>query len=697
MRQPLIVPVTLCLLLALSLLVPCTPQASEKKAEGKSEGKAAAPQVVEKPPPLAPLWAKAQEFLQLGDIRGASRLLYLVHSYYPEDAKGEPALWQAANLQKELALTAARNPDWDTVLNHFRRYVDYYPKSPRAAEAYFELGKTYQAMRFHREAQAYFKLFMERYPESPLVPQAMRSYRNSILRAGRGDEATKVFQGWAKSADPTIRQMGEAGEAILKSIQGDDQGAQAIFQKILDAAPDYPVTDPEILRYAGATNLRLDKVEEGREALFHYLTLTGLGTADRAEVMVELAESYFKAKEYEAAQKLYRQVTSEGGGNERVVLLSNFRQTQMLDDPEITLAKWERHNDLTDQEGDKPYLAVLEKLYRDPVAQEARFGMFKRFQAREQLDQAYEMGRNFLRSSEPTEATTAQGKRAGQILLYLVEDLLRNKRYQDIYDLYSAEYRHIKDFPSAKLHIMVGQALETLALYEPAAALYYLALQWPMTDQEKTDLYFRRARAYLALKDYGAMERLLTYLNTTYHGQPEAGEIALYGAKLSAARGEIDKAHDLYLQAIKQPTFPDKRPTMVEEALELLVGQGRRDQAQAILTLAVTEKWLSPERQQGWWLRIGNGWREANDLVKARAAYEKGLGQGLPDKGDGVQEIHLYLGDVMMAAGDQAEGLKHYQAAGQGGNPLWQRLANERLTQQSLDAEMADMKKRAAR
>ncbi len=698
MRQPLTLSVIrcFCLLLALGLLLPGTPRASEKKAEGKAESKAAAPQVVEKPPPLAPLWDKGQEFLQLGDIQGAARLLFLVHSYYPQSTKGEPALWQAANLRKEMALTSPL-PDWDTVLNHFRRFVDYYPKSPRAAEAYFELGKSYQAMRFHREAQAYFKLFMERYPDSPLVPQAMRSYRNSLLRAGRGEEAAGVFKGWVKSTDPTIRQMGEAGNGILKSIQGDYQGALAIYQQILSATPDYPVTDPEILRYAGIANLRLGKVEEGREELFHFLTMTGFGTADRAEVLAELAESYYQAAEYEAAQKLYRQVSSEGGGNERVVLLSNLRQTQMLDDPEITLAKWVRHNDLTDQQGDKPYLAVLEKLYRDPVAQEARFGMFKRFQAREELDQAYEMGRNFLRSSEPAEASTVQGKRVGRILLYLVETLLNHKRYQDIYDLYSAEYRHLKDYPSAKLHTMVGQAMEALSLYEPAAALYYLALQWPMSDQERTDLYFRRARAYLAMKDYGATERLLTYLRTTYQGKPEAGEIAYYGAKLSAAREEIDQAHDLYLQAIKEPTFPDKRPAMVEEALELMVGKAKLGQASDLLTLAVTEKWLTPERQQGWWLRIGNGWREGKGLDKARSAYEQGLGQGLPDKGDGVQEIHLYLGDVLMAAGDQAGGSKHYQAAGQGENPLWQRMANERLTQQGLDAEMADLKERAAR
>ena len=701
MRRPPIFLLTLgiCLLLLVSLLLPCPAGAAEGKTEKKSEkkeggSKEEAPQVLVKPPPLSKLWAEAQDLLELGVVDEAARALYLVHFYYPEDDKGEPSLWQAAQLQKEIAQTSAQ-ADWDRVLTLFRRYIDYYPKAPRAAEAYFELGRTYQAMRFYREAQAYFKLFMERYPDSPLVPQAMRSYRNAILRAGRGDEATKVFATWQQSADVTIRLMGETGAGILKSMQGDYQGALAIYQKALAAAPDYPVTDPEILRYAGIANLRLDKVEEGREQLFHYLALVGI-TPERPEVLLELAESYFKVGEHQAAQKLYRQVTSEGGGNERAVLLSNLRQAQVLDDPEITLEKWERHRDLSDREGDRPYLAVLERLYRDPVAQDARFGMFRRYQARGELDQAYEVGRNYLRSSEPAAADTPESKRVGRILLYLVEELLQQKRYQEIYDLYSGEYRHLKDFPSAKLHAMVGQALEALNLQGPAASLYYLALQWPMSEQEKTDLYFRRARAYLASKDYDALERLLAHLNKTYEGKPEAGEISYYAAQLSAARGQIDEAHDLYLKTLRQPTSPEKRPAIVEEALALLVREAKLDEATATLNEAVAGKWLAPERQQGWWRSIGNGWRERGEMAKAKAAYEAGLGQGLPDKGETSQEVHLYLGDLLMAQGEQAKGLEHYQAASQGDNPLWKRMASERLTQQALEAEMAAMKKGTA-
>ena len=689
-------------LLAFVLLLPGHLWAQEAKAEKKTEGKAEKKEKEKRddppveavvPPPLDKLWAKAQEMLQLDDTEGAARTLYLIHYYYPDDIKGEPSLWQAAQMQKELARNA-KYGDWNKVLNRFRRYINYYPKSPRTAEAYFEVGNTYQAMHYYREALAYLNVFMERYPDSPLMLQALRSYRNAILRAGDGDDAEKVFKGWQQSTKAIFQLMGESGIGNLKSKQGDYQGAAAIYQKILAAAPDHPVKDPEILYYAGVANLRLNKMEIGREQLYHYLSLIGM-VAERSEVLVELAESYFRVGEYQEAQKLYRQVIDEGEDNERAVMISKMRVTQYLDDAEITLPRWQGHNDLTDPEGDTPYLAVLEKNYRDPVAQDARFGMFKRYQARADLDKAYEVGRNFLRSATPEADNAVQRKQIGHILLSLVEELLKARRYQDIYGLYAAEYRHLKNFPSAKLHAMMGQAMEALNLYEPAAAFYYLALQWPMTEQEKADLYFRRANVYLAAKDYEALDRLLTYLRKIYKDKPEAGQVANYSAKLSAARGQIDQAHDFYDQDLKQPTFPEKRGKTADEALGLMVQKGRFDQAEAILAKGVADDgWITPEAEQGWWLRIGNGWRGKGDLAKAREAYGKGVAQGLPTKGDAVQEIHLYLGDVLLARGEQKEGLSHYQAvAAAGGNPLWKKMATERLTQHDLEEEMATLKK----
>lgn len=666
-----------------------------KKEEGKKEGKPKAEAVVVKPPPLDKLWTLAEDMLSSGETKEAARALYLVHYHYPEDAKGEPALWQAANLQKELAQTA-KDPDWDKVLDLFRRHLQYYPKSPQAAEAYFELGKTYQAMHHYREAQTYFKLFLKRYPESPLVPQATRWYRDALLRAGRGEAAALIFQVWQKSPDATVRLIGEAGNGNLKSLQGDYQGALATYEKVLAAAPDFPVADPEILRYAGIANLRLGKTELGREQLYHYLTLVG-STVERSDCLFELAESYFKAAEYQAAAKMYRQVLAEGAGNERAVLLSGLRLSQYLDNPEITIEKWQHHNDLKDREGDRPYLAVLEKLYRDPIAQEARFGIFRRYQAREELDKAYDVGRNFLRSAPPAAADQPTGKEVSQVLLYLVEASLKEKKYQQIYDLYAGEYRHIKDLPSAKFQIMMGQALEAMTLYEPAASFYFLAMKWPMTETEKTELYFHRAQVYLTAKDYEAMDRLLTHLRKIYQGKPEEGEVAKWSAKLSAARGQVDKARDFYGETLRQPATPAQRTETSAEALGLMVQEGRFDNAETILAKGVAGGWIGPEAEQVWWLRLGNGWRGKGELVKAKAAYLKGLAQGLPEKGEVGQEIHLYLGDVLFASGEEPEGLVHYQAALQGDNPLWKKMATERVTQHDLDTEMAAMKKGAAK
>lgn len=681
-----------CLLASLLVVTPGNSWAenskSKQKVTPKVEKTALQPEV--KLPPLKMLLDHSLELLRFGTPEEAARALYLVHFYYPESPKGEPSLWQSALLVKEIALSS-ENPDWDGVLDRFRRYLNYYPKAPNAAAAYLELGLTYHAMNFHREAQTYFKLFIERYPDSPLVPMAMRRYGDSTIRAGQEDDAREIFASWKKSAAPDVRAIGEMGEATLKSIKGDFQGALGSYQKILKEFPGYPLSDPEILRYSGIANLRLGNTEVGRNQLYHYLTLVGRSVA-RGDVLLELAESYFSAQQYVAAQKIYRQVQEEGVGHERAALISDLRLAQYRDDPDIALATWHRDYDLTEQEGDKPYLVILEKLYREPIAQDARFGLFGRYQSRNELGKAQEIGRSFLRIAEPNLSNAVQTKQVEKILLYLVSELLKAKRYVDIYDIYVGEYRHVKDFPNGPLQSMMGQAMEVLSLDDIAAVLYYRAMKYQLSDQEKTDLYFRRARLYLAMKDYDAADRLLTHLRKIYQGKPEEGDVAYYSAQLSAARGDIDKAEAWYDQALDKPALSG-RTSVSEEAIGLMVRDGRLEQAEAIFAKGAVGDGMAPDVQQGWLLRIGNAWREKKEWASAQLVYERGLAEGMPDKGENVQALQVYLGDVLFAQGSQEQGLIQYQAAAQGEIELWKQMANERMTQHAIDVEMAAMQK----
>ena len=299
-----------CLLAAGATSSPGVARAAAKP-EKPAASKTAPPELPK--PPLSKLEELARESLAMGDTETAARALYLVQYHYPDNPRAEPDLWLSANLLQERA-QAAKNPDWDPVLDRFRLYLNYYPKSPHAAEAYFDLGKAYQAMRYSLEAQAYFKLFLERYPDSPLANQARRWCRNALLKQGADhqEEAKAVFASWRALSDPQAQALGRAGEGMLKSMAGDYQGALAIYQQILAADPNYPLLDPDILRYAGLANLKLGNVEAGREQLYHYLNLAGLVT-ERPEVLLALAESYFKGGNQAEAQRLYGLIIAEGG------------------------------------------------------------------------------------------------------------------------------------------------------------------------------------------------------------------------------------------------------------------------------------------------------------------------------------------------------------------------------------------------
>ncbi len=303
-------------------------------------------------------------------------------------------------------------------------------------------------------------------------------------------------------------------------------------------------------------NIRYGKIARGRNQLYHYLNLVG-ESLYRLEVMFELGDSYLVKTDIASAQKLYQQVVEEGNENEKEVLLSKLRMAQFLDNPKLKLSKWQRANDLKDEKGDVVYLNVLDRYFKDPLAQGARYGLFLRYKAREDLDKAYPVGRDFLRNLDPDTEKVENYDRVGVVLLYLADEFLKEKRYQDIYDLYFAEYRHVKEYPDGTILYKIGQALEALNLFDKAAVVYYRAQKWPLTDAEKIDLYYRRARVYLELQDFDSADRLLKHLRKVYKGTDSVGEVYSYSGKLFQALGDSNKALEFYVKAVDKPTFTE--------------------------------------------------------------------------------------------------------------------------------------------
>jgi TolA-binding protein len=638
---------------------------------------------------IAGLLKKAKNGLEKGALDEAATAFYEIYLNFPDAKEAENALWQTAKLRKKITYTK-RDADFEQVRDLFRRYINYYPKSVKIPEAYLELGISYYHMRFYREALSYFKLFVKNYRASPLILQAQKWQGDTLIKIGHNDEAEGLFKGMSADKDLNTRIIGKIGMGDLRYGQGKYRRSKDFYQIVMSEHPEYYIKDPEILRKAGLADIKFGKVARGRQELYHYLSLEQ-GTNERIEVLASLADSYYRTGNQQMANTLFQQIIENGEAGDKMVLLANLRLAQYKDSSKFQKSKWDKPQDLTDPKGDKPYLAVLDRYYNGFMVQEARYGLFLRYKARHDLNNAYDIGRSFLRNSADYKAGTLESKRVGDILLYLVQEFLQAKKYQKIYDLYFVDYRHVKDFPDGRLLYVVGQAMEKLGLYDQAAVVYYRALKWPLPEADKADLYLRRAHVYLLKKDYVAAKRLLTYLRKIYKDSDNIGSVFFYSGQLAAAQNDKNGALDYYQQAAASSKVSGKVTEYTGYAVDMALELGFEGRAYEIWRRARQGGNLAPVVAQELALKIGNAFRENALWDKAVEIYKAALAEDLPSKGRDAQYCNLYLGDSLMALGNKPDGVIYYQKAKAGEDQIIKKLAVERLRQNEISSQLTEM------
>ena len=662
--------------------------AAEDKGRAAADA-ATAPAVVLPATPDG-LWQEAAKAATEERWAEAAALYQRLHDLFPKAAKAEDALWEAAQLYKKAA-GLSPEPDWEKVRNLFRLYAAEYPKSARYAEAYFELGVAHYQMRFFREALTYFKLFQERYPQSPLLPAAQYWQGRTLVEVNRTEEAIVVFLKVSQAEDHKLRVLALIGLGKAYGVRKEYDKALAAFESIVAKHPRYYFEDPEFLIHLGLAYFQVGKEADGQKQLFYFLNIDPLSPR-KIEVLFELGESFHRLGDDTTAQKLYARVIEEGQSGERAVVLAQFRQVEYLDDPQRKLPEWQKRRELTDPEGDRLYQTVLDSYRNEPIAQDARYGLYLRYRARDNYELAAEMARSFLRYDPPGPRAGEQVDTGGEVMAWLVEEMLKREQYQKIYEIYQAEYAHVEKFQQGRLRYLVGQALQAMGLNDQAAVVYYRALGHPLTDEEKIDLYYRRAHVYLAQKDLAAAERLLEYLRKIYAKTPAVGQIHYYSGRLREEQQRHEEALAFYDQALAVLTMPEQKHLAGEGRLRVLLAAKRFSEMLMALDAYRQEGWLDLTALQGWYRRVGDALRQENKVEETITAYLSAVGENMPQDGRAAQSIHLHVGELLVQLGEVDQGRKHLEKALAGTDPFLKKVAEERLNQVDIDRSLSVLK-----
>jgi len=633
------------------------------------------------------LWQNANKDLQAGRDQEAAESFIQYYRQYPDSPGAEEALWKGANITRRLALDSP-DADWGKVQELFRAFTIDYPQSSHLPDAYYEVANAYYQMHFYREALTYFGLFINRFDGLPRAKEALYMKARILMKIGRLEEAAEAYRELGQIGDELDKLRAQAGLAHIDFAKGKYHDALAVYLKILRQRPSYYVDEPELLHNKGLANLRVGNAQEGRKDLLQYLNIAG-ERGSRPDSLYELAESYMADGDRQMARRFYELIIEEGEQDERAVVLSRLRLAQEAASPPGTQPA-DKKGKIVLPEGDKPFQDVLDLHYQDPSSQDARLEMVRRYWERKEYDQAYNMGKAYLRY----ETVEAEKKEVvdimGQILAMRMSKLFQDRKFAAVYQIYKDEYQYVKLYGRATLLVLTGRALEEMGLYRQASVIYYRAMALELTNEEQLDLYIHRAQTYLADNDIKSAQRLLKYLRMIYAADAAMGEVCSLSGRLREKQNRSRDALKFYQIAVEKPTFADKKNKYAADYLRILFELDEIQAKAAVLDTFRTEKWLAPQELQYWYGKLAERYRRDNKLEKARDAYLAAVAEDMPGNNEAAQMLRLNLGDVLLLLGKKDEAMTHFRKALEGPNSLVKKLAQQRVAQEDINRAMAD-------
>lgn len=128
----------------------------------------------------------AEAFLEMGEIERAVAAYRSLVTYYPESPRRDVYAFNVGSIYSER--------DMDTLaIPALEDFLVEYPDTRLGAQASYMIGDAYFNLKEYDSAYAWYYAVLDKYPSSPIVPEAMDAVRFSLDELGRGREAIAVI------------------------------------------------------------------------------------------------------------------------------------------------------------------------------------------------------------------------------------------------------------------------------------------------------------------------------------------------------------------------------------------------------------------------------------------------------------------------------------------------------------------------
>ncbi len=481
---------------------------------------------------------------------------------------------------------------YDQIRSTYEEAMNFNPNSDRIPAALLQLGLLSLQVGNAPEAQGYFNVLKQRYPDDENVPLISYHWGDYYYKNGDYSRAADEFQSLIQNY-PENRFVREAAMGLAQSFVklGYYDQASRIIDYVGKRWPRFYIEYPQLLRVSGDIDYKLGNFDSAKE---NYLTYYNI--APKSEgidiVLARLGDLYSLLGRKVASREFYDLVIhdypdSEGG----LIAKMRLAEEGVFDQPSIE-DMFSAFALPQDTSPEKIYKEIVEKHSQSPLASLAQLKLAMWYLYRDRDQDSMEAVDYFLRKFPDSDLTGRAREVGAQAFDRMISRVMQDGNYRRVLLLWEDNPFLAQDINSLLPKSVLAVALSYLRLGNPREALKLaspfikneqtpsgemalsILLSIYMESQAWNDILQLAAKVQNWTMDTDLRRRTQYAMAVALENLGDARRSRVLWSKL-AADPNLDpawKAEAMYFQAkyALDANNPDKARVYAQEALSLL-------------------------------------------------------------------------------------------------------------------------------
>ncbi len=449
---------------------------------------------------------------------------------------------------------------------YYRRFVERYPEDPLAADALYALGVAEEEQDRHEAAGAAYRQFLQRFPQHTLTTEVGMRLGETLFAAGDYSAAAARFSEAAEAADFALADHATIRQAAALAQMKRYEEAAAVYAAVPERFPESAHVD--LAELAGGKCYYLAENHEAARALLARVLERGGEPA--AEAAHWTARSYLDEDRPQEALAVVEEVLPAAAGSDHAAVLMMDRADAVYEIPERRAEAAGLYAEVAAAHGDDPvapqaaYMAAytalgegdfaaaldharqsLERYGDDPLAVEVQYVAAEAALQQEQFDEAARLYETLV-SDYPDHADADVWRVRRGLVHFMKEEFAETAALLEplIDELRSPE-------AVAEARFLVGSSAVELGKIDEAIASLAAALDaaptWRQADDNLLALAGVLRRAGRVDEARQAIERLLS----EFPASPVVDRAHYRLGEYSYAQGDLSTAEAAYQRALE--------------------------------------------------------------------------------------------------------------------------------------------------